>query len=123
MVIAYHDSLPSDWNVKSFDGRPQPSSSLEAAQIGPLLLARPAPPPDPSMGGRPRYVRGGRGRLERQAVLFDERHQASSSERGQRGVTVLHPGPPRGRGLRHPQPLGGPGSTSWRSGRGEAGHL
>ena len=27
-------------------------------------------------------------------LLFDERHQAASAERGERGITVLHPGPP-----------------------------
>jgi hypothetical protein len=34
------------------------------------------------------------GRRPREVLLLDERHQATPAERSERGVTVLHPGPP-----------------------------
>ena len=48
--------------------------------------------PRPLPTGRLRHIPGGRGRLECEPVLLYERHQATPSLRGERGVSVLHPG-------------------------------
>jgi hypothetical protein len=38
------------------------------------------------VGCRPRDVRGGRGRLEREVLVLDERHQATPAEGGERAL-------------------------------------
>src|SRR4029077_7270755 len=94
---------------------------VEAAQIHTLALAGLPPASHPLPAGR----------LKREPVLLDELDHAMPALRGERGVSVLHPGLLEVVSFENPQPLGGPGSTSWRSerpwarplGRGAAGAL